>query len=125
MADIKAATPDGKGVDSIVDAVASGAAQPGIYDTLRPDGPRTVGEVFTGPNTEVPDGVKRTVAFGRNMFEPPGGVNAMRALGTLLEEGKYKVPSQVQVVGKGFEKIAEGLETLKAGVSGTKLVVSV
>ena len=125
ISDIKAATPDAKGVDVIVDAVVSGAAQASIYDTLRADGPKEVGEVFTGAEPQVPEGVKRTVAFGRQIFEPPGGKNAMSALAGLLSEGKYKLPIRIESVGDSFEAIAKGLEKLKGGVSGTKLVVSV
>ena len=109
----------------IVDAVASGASQTNIYDTLNVDGPKEVGEVFTGTQIQVPEGVKRTIAFGRQVFDAPGGKNAMTALARLLNEGRYKQPNQVQRIGTGFGAIAEGLEMLKGGVSGTKLVVTV
>lgn len=69
--------------------------------------------------------MKRTVAFGRQVFELPGGKNAMTALAGLLSEGRYKLPNRVQNVGSRFEAIAKGLEVLKGGVSGTKLVVTV
>lgn len=108
----------------IVDAVGSGASQMNIYDTLSVDGPKEVGEVFTGTQIQVPEGVKRTVAFGRQVFDAPGGKNAMTALARLLSERRYKQPNRVQRVGSGFEAIAKGLEVLKGGVSGTKLVVT-
>ena len=123
--DIKPATPDAKGVDVIVDAISSGASQATIYDTLSADGPREVGEAFTGTQSQVPEGVRRTVAVGWQVFEPPGGENAMTALGRLLSEGRYKLPTRVQSVGTKFEAIAKGLELLEGGVSGTKLVVTV
>ena len=109
----------------IVDAVASGASQLNIYDTLTSDGPKGVGEVFTGTQIEVPEGVKRTIAFGRQIFDAPGGKNTMTAFAGLLSKGRYKPPNRIQYVGSGFEAIAQGLEMLKGGVSGTKLVVTV
>ena len=109
----------------IVDAVASGASQLNIYDTLSLDGPKDVSEVFTGTQIQVPAGVKRTIAFGRQIFDEPGGKKAMTALAGLLSEGRYKPPSRIQRVGSGFEAISQGLKMLKGGVSGTKLVVTV
>ena len=49
----------------------------------------------------------------------------MTALAGLLSEGIYKPPNKIQCVGSGFEAIAKGLNMLKEGVSGTKLVVTV
>ena len=42
-----------------------------------------------------------------------------------LESGQYVPSSKIKVVGQGFESIQKGLEELKNGVSGTKLVVEV
>ena len=109
----------------IVDAVAGGASQTNVYDTLSIDGPKEVGEVFTGTQIQVPEGVKRTIVFGRQVFDSPGGMNAMTALAGLLSEGRYKQPNRVQRVGDGFEAMGKGLEVLKGGVSGTKLVVTI
>jgi hypothetical protein len=49
----------------------------------------------------------------------------MSSLAELVRQGKFKVPLRIKNVGSGFEAIAKGLEELKEGVSGTKLVVSV
>lgn len=125
MADIRSVTDEGKGVDAIVDAVASAATATSIFDTLRADGPREYSQVFTGQQVSVPDDVKRTVVFGRKIFELPGGKNSMAALAGLLNQQKYKLPIKVQTVGSGFESIELGLEQLKKGVSGTKLVVTI
>ena len=125
VADIISATPEAKGVDMIIDAVGSGAAQTDIYNVLRADGPKAVGEVMTGPPAQIPEDVNRTVVLGRQFFEMPGGKHVMKALAALLIEGRYKLPVKVNNIGTGFEAIAKGLETLKAGVSGTKLVVTV
>ena len=109
----------------IIDVVASGASQTDIYNTLSADGPKEVGEVFTGVQYQVPKGVRRTVVNGRQIFETQGGKNAMTALARLLAEGKYKLPTRVQKVGNRFEAISKGMDLLRGGVSGTKLVVTV
>jgi len=124
VADIKAATPDGKGVDAIIDTVASGASEAGIFDVLRPDGPKKVAEIATGAQIQAPAGVTKELVFGRSLYSTPGGENTLNALGSLIAEGKFTVPLQVKIVGTGFEAVAKGLEQLKAGVSGTKLVAS-
>ena len=109
----------------IIDAVASGASQTKIYDALRLDGPKMVGEVLTGTQVQIPEGVRRTMANGWQIFDAPGGKNAMTALSRLLDEGRYTLPTGVQSVGSKFEAIDKGLELLKEGVSGMKLVVTV
>lgn len=109
----------------IVDAVGGGASQPDIYGALSANGMREVGEVVTGKEGKVPEGAKKTMALGRQMFEVEGGEGAMAALATLLMEGRYELPSKVEMVGEGFETIAGGLERLKGGVSGRKLVVTI
>lgn len=126
VADVKSATPEGEGVEVIIDAVGSGATQPEVFDTLRAAGPKEYAEVYTGAQFQCPEGVKRHVVLGRKVFETPGGGNAMSALADLISQGKYKIPFQeVKRVGSGLEAIGPGLEELKRGVSGTKLVVMV
>lgn len=75
-------------------------------------------------NVEVPKGVDSTIIFGRQTFSVKGGTSAVPALAILIESGKYKLPIKVEVLGKGFDTIEQGLEKLKKGVSGTKYVVS-
>ncbi|KAI9659693.1 MAG: hypothetical protein M1831_003591 [Alyxoria varia] len=125
--DIKAATPGGKGVDVIIDTVGAAAkGQEGIWDVLDEDGRREFSEVFTGPQAQVPEGVEKKSAYGRMVFGEPGGKeNGMDVLADMVEEGVFKVPLELESVGGGFEGIAGGLEKLKMGVSGKKLVVSV
>ena len=125
VANIKSATPNGRGVDMIIDAVNSGATETAIFDTLCADGPKEYTDVLTGAQFDTPEGVKRYPTLGFRTFASPGGANAMSALSELVSEGKYKVPVKVITVGTGFEVIAKGLEELKAGVSGTKLVVAI
>lgn len=109
----------------IIDAVAGGAYQADIYNTLNEDGPGEVGEVFMGAISPISNKVKRTVVDGLQVFDLAGGKNAMSALAQLLAEGKYKLPSRIQRVGTGFEAIAQGLELVKKGPVETKLVVTV
>lgn len=47
----------------------------------------------------------------------------MKYLTRLLEEGKYKLPVKVEMVGNGLQVIEENLDKVMK-VSGTKLVVS-
>ena len=109
----------------IVDAVGSGASEENIYETLSPTGPREVAEVVTGVQTQVPDDIRKTMVLGRQVFDRPGGQNIMTALSSLVSEGKYQAPIRVEVVGHGFDAITKGLQKLKGGVSGTKLVVMI
>jgi hypothetical protein len=51
-------------------------------------------------------------------------MTAMSGLASLIESGKYKLPVKVEVIGKGFDTIEQGLDKLMKGVSGTKYVVS-
>ena len=109
----------------IIDAVGSGAAQTTICDVFSADGPKEYAEVLTGAQFDVPESVKRQTVLGLSVFETPGGSNILIALTELVNQGKYKVPVRVKTVGHGLEAIAKGLDELKGGVSGTKLVVSI
>ena len=46
-------------------------------------------------------------------------------LKAMLENGKFVPAPRIQVVGKGLEALNDGLDELKKGVSGTKLVIEV
>ncbi|KAJ5108182.1 hypothetical protein N7456_004857 [Penicillium angulare] len=124
--DIKAATPDAAGVDAILDPVAAAGQQKDIFDILKQSGPRLYSSVMTGQNVEVPEGINGAVVFGRQIFGAKGGLGVIPGLGQLIESGKFKLPTQVETVGKGFEVIQPALERLmKEGVSGNKFVVSI
>ncbi|KAK0711996.1 chaperonin 10-like protein [Lasiosphaeris hirsuta] len=124
VAAVKAATPGGKGVDAVLDAVA-GVGGGGLWDVLRADGPKLYSNVFTGEEVTVPEGVRGTPVFAHMMLSVnKGGKAAMGRLGDLVEEGKYQLPLDIKVVGRCLEDIGKGLDRLQAGVSGTKLVVS-
>ncbi len=135
---VRKAAPEGKGVDAILDAVAGAQEDEGLFGVLRGDktGLRLYSYVATGrEDVKVPNGVKSVEVFAHMMFMPPppapsvlanmANSAAMGRLGEMVEEGKFKLPLEVEVVGRGLEDIAAGLEKLKGGVSGTKLVVSV
>jgi NADPH:quinone reductase-like Zn-dependent oxidoreductase len=121
--ELKKASPSGEGVDAILDAVNGVAVNPSLFEVLT--GPKAFAEVITGRNVKkAPDGVKHSPVFGAAVFSQPGGSNVFAAFERLLAEGKLKLPTAVKVVGHGLESISGGLEELRAGVSGTKLVVS-
>ncbi|MCJ1469733.1 hypothetical protein MMC07_008374 [Pseudocyphellaria aurata] len=120
--DIKNMSADGQGVEAIIDAVGSVTTDPSLLHVLT--GSKKFAQVITGKDSkDIPADVKHYSIASGNVFGAPGGANIVAALGLLLEEGKYKVPLPVTVVGQGFDAIGDGLQTLKKGVSGTKLVV--
>ena len=120
--EIRNASPAGQGVEAVVDAVGSVITDTSLLQVLT--GPKHFAQVITGRDfKDFPVDVKHHPITSQNAFGAPGGANILAALGQLLEEGKYKVPVRVTVVGQGFDAIGDGLETLKKGVSGTKLVV--
>ena len=121
---IKAATPGDSGVDAILDAVAAAAAQPVVFTALNPQGPKIYTQPLTGQNVEVPEGVESKAVFAQDIFGTKGGMNALPGLVSLVQSGKYKLPVKVDVLGKGFKTIDQGLDKLMKGVSGTKYVVS-
>jgi len=125
VTDIKAATPSGRGVDAIIDAVAGAASEPDIFDAFSKGGPKKYAEVATGAQIQPPIGVNKDLVFGRNLYITPGGEGSLNALGPLIADGKFTIPLPIKIVGTGFDAIAKGLEQLKAGVSGTKLVVTI
>ena len=123
--EIKKASPNGQGVEAIIDPVNAVALEASFLQLLI--GPKYFIEVSTGQNIDVskiPTDVKHRPVLGQTVLGYPGGSNLLAALAQLGEEGKFKVPLPVTVVGQGFDAIGEGLQILKKGVSGTKLVVS-
>ena len=121
---VKAATPGGLGVDAILDPVQAAASQSSVFTALSPTGPKIYSQVMTGPTVEVPEEVDSTIIYGRQIFGATGGMNAIPALASLIESGKFKLPNKVEIVGKGFEGIEQGLDKIMKGVSGAKYVVS-
>ena len=121
---IKAATPAGSGVDAILDPVTAVVSQPTVFTTLNPTEPKIYSHVVSGGKVETPEGISSTAIFCRQIFDAKGGMNDMPGLASLVQSGEYKLPTKVEVVGKWFDSIEQGLEKLMRGVSGTKYVVS-
>ncbi|KAJ5658884.1 hypothetical protein N7507_005335 [Penicillium longicatenatum] len=124
VTDVKAVTPNSQGVDVIIDVVGAGGMQPDVFNVLCKGGPQRYAQVWTG-NEEIqaPSGVDSVMFRGRDLPQLPGNANIVQALGTLLQQGKYKVPLPVRIVGQGLEGLGKGLEMMRQGVSGEKLVV--
>ena len=123
VTDIKTASPEGKGVDMMIDCVGAGTAQKDICEAFDPAGSKLYSAVFTGMDVPVPDDVKKTNISGWSIFDVQGGKQIIPALTKLVEEGKYKPPVPVNVLGHGLERLAEVIDKLK-NVSGEKLVVT-
>lgn len=124
--DVKARTCNSNGADAIIDAVGAAGMSPRVFDALNPNGPKRYAQVWTGDQEiDVPSGVQSVMFRGRNLPQLPGHKNIMQSLQVLLEEGRYKLPLPVHKVGDGFEALERGLELMRRGVSGEKLVVTV
>ena len=124
--DIRAATPDSAGVDAILDPVAAAANQPTVFSAFNSRGPLLYSQVITGQEVIVPEGVSATVLFGRQVFGTEGGLGVLPGLANLIENGQFKLPIKVEVVGEGFGAIQSGLDKLmKGGVSGSKCIVRI
>ncbi|KAJ5918556.1 hypothetical protein N7466_010548 [Penicillium verhagenii] len=123
---VKSQTPESRGVDAIIDVVGAGALQSHIFETLDAQGPKKYAQVWTGDSEiKVPSGIESVLFRGGDLPKLPGNENMMKSLQRLLEEEKYKLPLPVHEVGRGFDKLERGLELMRKGVSGEKLVVSV
>jgi NADPH:quinone reductase-like Zn-dependent oxidoreductase len=124
--EIKSQSPESRGIDLIIDVVGAGVSQPDIFDAFDQTGSRRYAQVWTGDDeVKVPSGVESVLFRSRDLSTLQGGKNIMLALENLLEEGKYKLPLPVKVVGQGFNVIMEGLDLMRKGVSGEKLIVAI
>lgn len=123
ISDIKAASPESRGIDIIFDVVGSGASQTDIYDTLDPNGSKKYGALVTSKSATVPEGVTKIETGGWTLLGMPGGEQVIPALTELIESGNYKLPAEVKVVGHGLEQIPEVMDQVR-GVSGQKLIVT-
>ena len=125
IADVKSASPGFRGVDAIIDAVGAGSTQRHIFEAFDPDGHKRYAQVWTGDEEiKVPSDVISVTFRGRDLSQLQGGKNIMLALQTLLEEKRYKLPLPVRKVGDGLEVVKRGLDLMRKGVSGQKLVVT-
>lgn len=124
--EVKLASPSARGVEAIFDAVGAGSTQRNVFESFDPDGPKTYAQVWTGDDeVEVPEGVNSILFRGRDLPNLQGHQNIMRALQALLEQGKYKLPLPVFNMGNGLDGLEKGLDAMRKGVSGKKLVVTI
>ncbi|KAJ5310965.1 hypothetical protein N7476_006825 [Penicillium atrosanguineum] len=123
--DVKSRTPGSRGVDAIIDAVGAGGIQRNVFDTFDPSGSRRYAQVWTGDEEiDAPSGVESTMFRGRDLPNLPGNESIMESLERLLEENRYRLPLPVHAVGHGFDVLERGLDLMRQGVSGEKLVVT-
>lgn len=121
---LKAASPDGTGYDAFIDCVGAVEGQPQIFEALKKGGRRLFAEIYTGVQVKVPDGVYHQRVNSTDIFDTNGGVKSLPYLAALFDEGNLQLPVKIEVVGEGYDAIGKGIEKLRRGVSGTKLVVS-
>lgn len=75
------------------------------------------------PPEAKPDGVDAKMIWGNSLKEVGNGLYR-DFLPKALENGAYKAVPEALVVGSGLESMQMGLDKLKAGVSATKVVVT-
>ncbi|KAF2489841.1 putative quinone oxidoreductase [Lophium mytilinum] len=123
VTDIKAASPGAAGVDVIFDCVSAGASQTDISDVFDSAGSKRYAAVVTSVTVPVPEGVTKLDVGGWNIVDLQGGMQLISSLTKLVEEGTYRVPLPVRVVGHGLEELPKVLDEVKT-VSGEKVVVT-
>lgn len=123
MADIKAASPEAAGVEVIIDCVSAGASQTDICDVLDPAGDKRYAAIVTGVAVPVPEEINKLDVSAWSMVDMQGGKQLVPLLTKLVEEGKYRVPLPIRIVGHGLEELPNVLNEVKT-VSGEKVVVT-
>lgn len=123
VADIKGASPGAAGVDVIIDCVSAGASQTDICNVFDPAGSKRYAAVITGVLVPVSKGINKLDVSAWSFIDMQGGKQLIPSLTKLVEEGTYKVPLPVRVVGHGLEELPNVLDEIKT-VSGEKLVVT-
>jgi NADPH:quinone reductase-like Zn-dependent oxidoreductase len=121
--DIKKASPGTKGVDMIIDCVSAGITQQDICDVLDEDGSKMYASVITAIDSPVvAQGVTKTLINGWLLTDLQGGKQIIPMITRLVEEGQYKVPLPVRVVGHGLGDLPKVMDQV-FNVSGEKLLV--
>jgi threonine dehydrogenase-like Zn-dependent dehydrogenase len=123
VAEIMAASPGGAGVDVIIDCVSAGTSQTDISDVLDPSGSKKYAALITGLPISVAEGVNKFDVNAWSMVDMQGGKQLISSLTKLVEEGTYRVPLPVRVVGHGLKELPNFLDKVKT-VSGEKVVVT-
>lgn len=123
VADITAASPRRVGVDVIFDCVSAGAFQTDICDVLDPTGSKKYAAIITGIPVAVPRGVEHLDVSMGSVLNMQGGKQVFPMLGKLVEDGVYKLPLPVRILGHGLDHVADVLDEVMT-VSGEKLIVT-
>lgn len=107
----------------IIDCVSAGITQTDICDVLDDDGSKMYASVITSLDSPVvAKGVTKILINGWSVTEIQGGEYIIPALTRLVEEGHYKPPLPVRVVGHGLEQLPKVMDQVSSA-SGEKLVV--
>ncbi|KAF2754214.1 putative quinone oxidoreductase [Pseudovirgaria hyperparasitica] len=123
ITDIRRESPNGAGVDMILDCVSAGASQTDICNVFYDAGPKRYVAVVTGVPVPVPEDVTLLEANAWTMMGVEGGNEIIASLTKLVEGGIYRTPLPVRNVGHGLETLPDVLdEVVKA--SGEKLLLS-
>lgn len=122
VANLKAASPRAAGIDVIIDCVSAGASQTDISNVLDPTGSKRYAAVVTGVPVSVPEGVTTFLVNAWSILDMQGGKQLIPSLTKLVEEGTYRVPLPVRIVGHGLKELPSALNEVKT-VSGEKVVV--
>lgn len=126
VADVKSSTDGSRGVDAIIDTVGAGSTERHVFDMFDGHGPRRYAQVWTGDEeVQAPQSVESVSFRSRDFLQLQGGEDIMLGLQSLLEAGRYELPLPVKRVGQGVQCLARGLELMRKGVSGEKLVVTI
>ena len=125
---VSAAKKAGKPVAYAVDAVSLPASlQPSVEVLEKSGGKGSKLAIVLGWPDAVPkpDGVEVLSVAGRRIFEEKRIANWVFRdfLTAALGDGSFKPSPEVQLVNGGLEGLQTGLNTLKKGVSGKKIVV--
>jgi len=101
VANVKAASPGAAGVDVILDCVSASVSQTDISDVLDPAGSMRYAAVITGVPIQASEGVNKLDVDAWFMLDMQGGNQLIPSLTKLVEEGKYRVPLPVRLLGMG------------------------
>lgn len=125
FSDIAKAVPSG--VNGIVDVIGTSATNTAEYMKLFGAAEHKMFAMLTtGPEIakeDVPEDVTFNMTTMGQIMMKGLAANVMRDLRDAVEEGAYKVPLEIEIVGTGLAAIVGGLKMSLKGVSGKKLMV--
>lgn len=123
VAELKEASPEGAGVDVIIDRVSAGASQTDFCDIINPAFSRRYACVRTGADVSVPSNAKPILTSAEFTQDGPGGHKIIPALAKPVEDGVYRLPLLVRAVGQGLATLPGVLNQVKRA-SSDKLVLT-